>query len=597
MGEKGRNRKKVPLQKRGAKRGTDSPIRDKEEREKIENALRERVKELRCLYGIAKLVELHEPNLDAILQGAVDLLPPSWQYPEVTCARIIFEDKYYESPDFQETQHRQSADILTKGERTGVVEVYYTQEMPPSDEGPFLNEERALINAVAERLSATAKRMKAENALRERVKELRCLYGIAKLDERHEPNLDAMLQGAVELLPPSWQYPEVTCARIIFEDREYKSPGFQETPHKQSADILITAEKAGVVEVCYTREMPPSDEGPFLNEERALINAVAERLGATAERMRAEHALRERIKELRCLYGIAKLVERHDPNLDAMLQGAVELLPPSWQYPQVTCARIIFEEKEYRSAGFKETGFKQSTDIIITGQKAGAVEVCYTRKMPAADEGPFLHEERALIDAVAERLGRTAKRMRMEEELRSAHSELQVERKALQESNAALRAVLSRIEDEKGAIKEAIMANVDKIIMPILHALESEVDPEKMGYIRLLRRNLEEITSPLVNRLSRRFLKLTPAELKTCNMIRMGLGTKEIAQIRHVSPATVSRQRESIRKKLAISGRNVNLVTFLQTFNVAAPQMGPSGRLGLDSLGEEPASRPESSEE
>jgi len=457
--------------------------------------------------------------------------------------------------------------------------------------------ERRTRKTVTGRSQGSEDRQRIEHALRERVKELRCLYGIAKLVERHEPDLDTILQEAVELLPPSWQYPEVTCARIILEEKEYASPGFQETGHKQSADILSEGKRAGVVEVCYTQEMPPSDEGPFLNEERALINAVAERLSTTAKRMRAEHALRERVKELRCLYGIAKLVERHEPNLDAMLQGAVELLPPSWQYPEVTCARIIFEEREYASPGFKETGYKQSADITIAGKKAGVVEVYYTRKMPPADEGPFLHEERALLDAVVERLGRTAKRMRMEDELRGAYTQLQVERKSLQESNAALRTVLSRIEDEKGAIKEAIMANVDKIIMPILHALESEVEPERKGYIRLLTRNLEEITSPLVNRLSRRFLKLTPAELKTCNMIRMGLSTKEIADIRHVSPATVSRQRESIRQKLAITGRNVNLVTFLQTFNVSAPQMGHAGRFGQDGLMGESASTPESVEE
>lgn len=450
---------------------------------------------------------------------------------------------------------------------------------------------------VPSKMQGEDERKEIDHALRERLKELGCLYGIAKLMERFEPNLDAILQGAVELLPPAWQYPEVTCARIIFEEKEYKSPGFTETADMQSAEILTRGKKAGVVEVYYTKKMPPSDEGPFLNEERALINAVAERLSTTAKRMRAEHALRERVKELRCLYGIAKLVERHEPNLDAILQGAVELLPPSWQYPEMTCARIVFEEKEYSSPGFKETGYMQSADIIITGRKAGVVEVCYTRKMPPEDEGPFLHEERALIDAVVDRLGRTAKRMRMEDELRGAYAQLQVERKALQESNAALRTVLSRIEDEKGAIKEAIMANVDKIIMPILHALESEVEPERKGYIRLLRRNLEEITSPLVNRLSRRFLKLTPAELKTCNMIRIGLGTKEIAHIRHVSPATVSRQRESIRQKLAITGRNVNLVTFLQTFNVAAPQMGQAGRFGQDGVTGESVPWPESVEE
>jgi GAF domain-containing protein/DNA-binding CsgD family transcriptional regulator len=444
---------------------------------------------------------------------------------------------------------------------------------------------------------ASSEQKGIEHALRERVKELRCLYGIAKLVESHEPSLDIILQGVADLLPSSWQYPEVTCARILFAEKEYTSPGFQETPYKQSADILTKGKKAGAVEVYYTQEMPPSDEGPFLKEERALIDAVAESLSTTAKRMLAEHALRERVKELRCLYGIAKLVERHEPSLDAILQGAVDLLPASWQYPEVTCARILFAEKQYTSSGFQETRHKQSADIILGGKKAGVVEVYYTRKMPPADEGPFLSEERALINAVADRLGSTANRMRMEEELHSAHAQLQVERKALQESNAALRAVLSRIEDEKSAIKEAIMANVDKIIMPILHAMETEIEPEKKGYVRLLRRNLEEITSPLVDRLSRRFLKLTPAELRTCNMIRMGLGTKEIAGIRHVSPATVNRQRESIRRKLAITGKNVNLVTFLQTFNVAVHPIGQMGRYGLDSLAVNSASASESTEE
>ncbi len=77
----------------------------------------------------------------------------------------------------------------------------------------------------------------------------------------------------------------------------------------------------------------------------------------------------------------------------------------------------------------------------------------------------------------------------------------------------------------------------------------------------------------------------------------MGLSTKEIADVRHVSHATVSRQRESIRQKLAITGRNVNLVTFLQTFNVAAPQMGQTARFGQDGLMGDSASLPESVEE
>ena len=139
--------------------------------------------------------------------------------------------------------------------------------------------------------------------------------------------------------------------------------------------------------------------------------------------------------------------------------------------------------------------------------------------------------------------------------------------------------------------REAFGLSSNRGVVDHLRALE------RKGYIRLLTRNLEEITSPLVNRLSRRFLKLTPAELKTCNMIRMGLSSKEIAEIRHVSPATVSRQRESIRKKLAITGRNVNLVTFLQTFNVAVPQMHRTGPSGQDSPAPNSVFSPESAQE
>ena len=145
----------------------------------------------------------------------------------------------------------------------------------------------------------------------------------------------------------------------------------------------------------------------------------------------------------------------------------------------------------------------------------------------------------------------------------------------MQESNAALRAVLGRIEDEKGGIRQAIAANVEKILLPILHALEAELAPDRAGYVRLLRHHLEQIASPFVDRLSRRVLALTPAEVRVCSMVKMGLSSKEIARLRRVAPATVSRQRESIRKKLGLTGRDVNLATFLQTVATGLPQHGP----------------------
>lgn len=280
---------------------------------------------------------------------------------------------------------------------------------------------------------------------------------------------------------------------------------------------------------------------------------------AGTDRTSIEHALRERIKELSCLYGIAELIEQHSNSAENILQAIADLLPPSWQYPEITCSRIVFEKKKYVSAKFKNTKWKQTADIKVGNKKAGTVEVYYLEKKPILNEGPFLKEERLLINAVAERVGRAAERIRAEQQL-------EMERTALNNMNIALREVLGKMEEEKKETGSTIQANVDKVIMPILLALEKEVPFGQQAYAALLRKNLEEITSPFTGKLSRAFMSLTPVEIQTCNMIKNGLSTKEIAQLRNISPSTVNRHREHIRRKLDITNKDVNLATYLQTF-------------------------------
>jgi len=278
-----------------------------------------------------------------------------------------------------------------------------------------------------------------------------------------------------------------------------------------------------------------------------------------------EIALRERIKELNCLYGISLLAEHYGDSIDDMLQKLVNILPPSWQYPEITCARIVFKGKTYKSRGFKITKWRQSSQILMYNEPAGEVEVLYLEERSPEDEGPFLREERVLIDAVAERIGNISMRITAEMELQEINKQLTVERKTLQETNAALRAVLLRIEEEKQNIYKNVQTNVEKILMPILHALTLELPIIQRKYVDMLRTNLEEIASPFINHLSRRFLSLTPTEIKICNMIRNGLRSKEIARIQGVSEATINRHREHIRQKLEINNKEINLTTYLQS--------------------------------
>jgi len=135
------------------------------------------------------------------------------------------------------------------------------------------------------------------------------------------------------------------------------------------------------------------------------------------ERKRMENALHERVKELSCLYGISSLVEKPGISLEEILQGTAELIPASWQYPEVTCARLTLQGKEYKTQNFREAAWRQSSNIAMEGEPVGCVDVCYLEEKPESDEGPFLKEERLLVNSIAERVGRIAERRQLEEKL------------------------------------------------------------------------------------------------------------------------------------------------------------------------------------
>jgi PAS domain S-box-containing protein len=151
----------------------------------------------------------------------------------------------------------------------------------------------AIAKDITERKQAVEVLRERTRELNERVKELNCLYGISNLVEKPGISLDEVIQGSVDLIPPSWHYSEITCSRIILENKEYKTENFKETDWKQSKEIFVHENLAGIVEVCYLEEKVALDEGPFLKEERALINAIAERLGRILERKHTEAALKK----------------------------------------------------------------------------------------------------------------------------------------------------------------------------------------------------------------------------------------------------------------------------------------------------------------
>jgi len=127
--------------------------------------------------------------------------------------------------------------------------------------------------------------------------------------------------------------------------------------------------------------------------------------------------LKERVKELDCLYGLTSIVKDRNLTKDEALQKIIALIPPAWQYPDITCTRIAIDDKEYKTNNFKEAKWSQVSNIILDDKKIGVLEVYYLEEKPQLDEGPFLIEERRLIDAISDLLGKYVGESRIKDAL------------------------------------------------------------------------------------------------------------------------------------------------------------------------------------
>jgi len=134
------------------------------------------------------------------------------------------------------------------------------------------------------------------------------------------------------------------------------------------------------------------------------------------ENIQLEHDYRERVKELTCIHAFSEIMTADGP-IDEILGKVVNILPPAWQYPHVTCCRITHLEDTYESQHFRESKWVQLSNITSNGKVIGKIEIFYIAKMPASYEGPFMKDERALVNTLAERLGKVLLRKKNDRDL------------------------------------------------------------------------------------------------------------------------------------------------------------------------------------
>ncbi|MBN2072150.1 MAG: nucleotidyltransferase domain-containing protein [Candidatus Krumholzibacteriota bacterium] len=141
----------------------------------------EREKELKCLYRIEEILKQSDKDQDQIYSRILDAVPPGLQYPDICKAKITLGTKIFEPYRFVETEWVLKADILVQEKKAGEISVYYSREMPPEDEGPFLKHEKRLLEAIADRLGSSILHQNLKDAEEE--------SGTDHGDESHEWNV------------------------------------------------------------------------------------------------------------------------------------------------------------------------------------------------------------------------------------------------------------------------------------------------------------------------------------------------------------------------------------------------------------------------
>ena len=265
----------------------------------------------------------------------------------------------------------------------------------------FTEEEVEFYEGIAQTLGLAIADRRAEAALRERVKELTCLYGIAQVVERTEHSLGEVLQRIVELLPPAWQYPEMTVARILLDGHSYVTPGFREGRFQQTAEIVIGECRRGVVDVTYVEERPEFAMGAFLQEEEKLIAAIAREVALIVERKesgeenaRLEHQLihadrlatigklaagvaHELNEPLGSILGFAQLAQK-SPDLPEQAQRDIGKILTASLYAREVIKRLMFFARQVpaKKARVSINGVVKETFFFLEGRCVkGGIEV------------------------------------------------------------------------------------------------------------------------------------------------------------------------------------------------------------------------------
>ncbi len=223
----------------------------------------------------------------------------------------------------------------------------------------------------------------------------------------------------------------------------------------------------------------------FTRNETEFYETVSQTIGISVSDRRAQFSLRERIKELSCLYDINKIIQNKQFSFDEVIQNIADILPLAFLLPQYASARIILDSREYRSKNYRESQINIKTPVKVWGEEKGFIEITYVfDKQPATTDIFFLKEEISLLETVAAEISKFAEQQQLEDEKQRISVQLrhadklatigQLSAGIAHELNEPLTIILgfAQLIKKNPVLPEQIEKDIDKIINAAIYGRE-----------------------------------------------------------------------------------------------------------------------------